>query len=49
MEAEIVVAMPTWLADSLLEIAEICEKTVDDVAASFFAAEVVHTQAEKAD
>lgn len=47
-EVEIIVAVPGWLADSLAELASKCEKSIDYIAGSFFAAEVVHTQDRKA-
>ena len=46
MDKEILVAVPAWLADKLTTIAEICEESVDHIAAAFFAAEVVHTHNE---
>jgi len=41
--SEIVVDVPSWMYDKLAAIANLCEKSIDEVAASFFAAEVVHT------
>lgn len=44
MPAEISIALPSWMVEKLSAIAQTCEKSIDYVAASFFAAEVVHTQ-----
>ena len=44
MSTEISITLPSWMVEKLSAIAEVCEKSVDDVVASFFAAEVVHTQ-----
>ena len=41
--SEIVVDIPAWMYEKLVAIANLCEKSIDEVAASFFAAEVVHT------
>lgn len=49
MNAEILVTVPAWLSEKLSTIAEICEESLDHVAAAFFAAEVVHTQATTSD
>lgn len=43
MQIDITVPVPAWMADKLAAIASVCEKSVDEVAAAFFAAEVVHT------
>lgn len=44
MSAEISISLPSWMIEKLSTIAEMCGKSVDYVVASFFAAEVVHTQ-----
>lgn len=44
MNKVIVVDVPEWMQDKLAQIASICGESIDHVAASFFAAEVVHTQ-----
>ena len=41
--AELVVTVPSWMLDKLADIANLCEESIDHVAAAFFAAEVVHT------
>lgn len=44
MSREIIVDVPAWMQDKLAQIATICGESIDYVAASFFAAEVVHTR-----
>ena len=44
MKRVLVVDVPAWMQDKLDQIATICGESIDYVAASFFAAEVVHTQ-----
>lgn len=44
MNRIIIVDVPAWMQDKLAQIATICGESIDYVAASFFAAEVVHTQ-----
>jgi len=44
MKRVLVVDVPAWMQDKLNQIATICGESIDYVAASFFAAEVVHTQ-----
>ena len=43
MSTEMSVTLPSWMVEKLSAIAEICGESIDYVAASFFAAEVVHT------
>lgn len=42
-EIEMEVVVPAWLAESLTQLAVICEKSIDYVAGALFAREVVHT------
>lgn len=47
MHIDITIPVPSWMAEKLAAIASVCEKSVDEVAAAFFAAEVVHTSEAK--
>ena len=49
MSVDILVDVPAWMAEKLESIAAICNKSVDYVAGSFFADEVVHTLGAKAE
>lgn len=40
---ELNIAVPEWLIEKLAAIADVCEKTTEQVALSLFANEVVHT------
>ena len=44
MNADLTIDIPSWMLEKLAQIASLCGKSIDYVAASFFAAEVVHTQ-----
>lgn len=44
MSTNLIIDVPEWMSDKLKQIASLCERSVDYVAASFFAAEVVHTR-----
>ncbi len=48
MNRVIIVDVPAWMQEKLAQIAEICGESIDYVAASFFAAEVVHTRGKAA-
>ena len=47
MNTDLIVDVPEWMLDKLDQIATLCGKSIDYVAASFFAAEVVHTRRQK--
>ena len=40
---DLIIDIPEWMSDMLQQAAALCEKSVDDVAVSFFGHEVVHT------
>ena len=44
MNVALTIDVPEWMFDKLVRIAKLCGESIDHVACSFFAAEVVHTQ-----
>ena len=44
MNVALTIDVPEWMFDKLVRIAKLCGESIDHVACSFFAAEVVHTR-----